>query len=594
MGGAAGEEEGDGVKGYRWLVQGAVAGVIGLALALLGDALVVYKGAWIHLAPAPGVLAALVGGAGAGLVAGLLTGVAGGLPVALAEALWLGGLGWTAARRELRTGWAGLLALVSVPAVLAPLTAFDYALLDQRDAGQFVPMLLVLLIALAPTALWVGLASWVGLPLLRRHGLRTAVAMALTLGVFAAFTVRWPSPAEPLPALAGEPGFRAGAAVADISPPPELLAQGVYLGGYGGRPGPATGIHDPITMRVLALEQGGTRLLFIQVDTVGISNRLGARLRAAARTYGGTDHIFIGSTHTHAGPDLQGLWGGVPAAYEEFLVKSLGGAVQEAVGRMEEAHLQVVERNLSGVASNRRGWSEVPERMTVLQAVTPRGQSIATLVNFAVHPTVLPRENMALSGDFVGPMLAEVEEALGGVALYFNGVQGDVVPIAEADADMYETVRRYGERLGREAVQAIRNGAGEVRPQSVVVRTERVRAPLENWGFQLLLTLGVLRYDMRPLGIIPGFDTKVSLVRIGSDVTMVTIPGEMLTRLGAEVDRMLPGRHHLILGLTHDSLGYIIGRDEWGTGRNEGYEESVSVGPVMGPLIRAAIARLVS
>ena len=40
------------------------------------------------------------------------------------------------------------------------------------------------------------------------------------------------------------------------------------------------------------------------------------------------------------------------------------------------------------------------------------------------------------------------------------------------------------------------------------------------------------------------------------------------------------------MGLSGDSLGYFVPSDEWLTGRNDDYEESVSVGMAAGDLTR--------
>lgn len=581
------------MKRFRWLWAGAAGGVTGLLLALLSPALPLYKGTWLYLSLIPAAAAAMAGGPLGGLLAGAITGLAGPWPVAVALALWGALLGWILARRpNLGALPAGLLLMASTLVFLAPLSAAAYGLLAELDAGQVLPLLLVLLIAWLPTALGLTVLTWAALPAWRRYGRRAGAAMGALLLLMSALAFRWPSGAErAVPVLAGAPGFRAAAAAADITPTPEMLREGVYMGGYGGRSGPADGVHDPLSFRVLVLEEGSRRLIFVQTDTVGIGNRLGARLRQAAREYGGTEHIFIASTHTHAGPDLQGIWGGVPAAYEEYLVKRLGGVVQDAVGRLTDAQLRIGTKTVEGVSRNRRGWEQVPGDMYVLQAVDAAGQTIGTLVNFSVHPTVLPRTNMKLSTDFVGAMLAAVEREHGGTALFLNGAQGDVVPRAGEDGDMYARAGAFGHLLAGHADQALR-AAEPVAPEGITVRSASVGAPLQNWGFQLLMSLGILRYDAAHMGVIPGITTPVSVIRIGPAVTLVTVPGEMVTRLAEQVTAMVPGKHRLILGLTQESLGYIITRDEWATGRNGDYEESVSVGPVMAPLIKRVLQGL--
>lgn len=73
----------------------------------------------------------------------------------------------------------------------------------------------------------------------------------------------------------------------------------------------------------------------------------------------------------------------------------------------------------------------------------------------------------------------------------------------------------------------------------------------------------------------------------------LAVPGEVLTRLALPLKESLPGPHRLFLGLTNDTLGYFLPTDEWMSGRNGNYEESVSPGPEAGPTLRAALQALV-
>jgi hypothetical protein len=81
-------------------------------------------------------------------------------------------------------------------------------------------------------------------------------------------------------------------------------------------------------------------------------------------------------------------------------------------------------------------------------------------------------------------------------------------------------------------------------------------------------------------------------VRLG-DVEVFTAPGEVLTRLALPLRASLGARHRMFWGLTHDTLGYFVPEDEWRTGRNDNYEESVSLGKRAGPALADALLALV-
>jgi hypothetical protein len=56
------------------------------------------------------------------------------------------------------------------------------------------------------------------------------------------------------------------------------------------------------------------------------------------------------------------------------------------------------------------------------------GKRIATHVNYGCHPTTLGPDNNLYSADYPGVVCAEVEAAVGGVAIFSTGPQGDVNP----------------------------------------------------------------------------------------------------------------------------------------------------------------------
>ena len=66
--------------------------------------------------------------------------------------------------------------------------------------------------------------------------------------------------------------------------------------------------------------------------------------------------------------------------------------------------------------------------MTVTRFDDLDGRPIATLVNYGCHPTTLGPDNNLLSADFPGVVCTRIEEALGGVAIFSTGPQGDVNP----------------------------------------------------------------------------------------------------------------------------------------------------------------------
>lgn len=539
--------------------------ILGWLLAFFEVTLPLTLGLRFHLAEAAGLAAAYfaggpLGGALVGLIVGSSTFGPLWLPNAVGHAAALGLAGWAFARwgRKARVIFLG-------QGVLAVTVAGTLALYEW-DGAVFAGTALTLVIALLPGALTMAIP----------FKLRWWWA-SLVVATGVAFTLITRTPLFPgAAAVAPVEGLHAGVAVVDVTPRP---SEEVFLGGYSGRSGPGRGEPlDPITLRVLVLQEGSQRVTFLTMDTVGMGSNLASRLRAAA---GGGD-VFLSSSHSHSAPDLQGLWGGADPAYEDRLVEAARTATSEAVKSMKPVRLASSSRSMPpGIQKNRREWEMATDWLRTVQFSTADGAPVATLANFALHPTVLDRGNARFSADFVGVMREVAEAKLGGKVLFANGALGDIVPHAP------DGVEALGRRLGEEVAQAGSLGRESASPRLTVAH-ESLDLPLSNWQFQLAWSIGWLRYQQAWAGVVPVMRTRVSVIRLG-DVTLLTAPGEVTTRLAqrlAEAD--------VLLGLTHDSLGYLIPRDEWQTGRNENYEESVSLGPQAGERYAAVARRLLS
>lgn len=385
--------------------------------------------------------------------------------------------------------------------------------------------------------------------------------------------------------------LRAGVSAVSISPQPEHLGEGVYLGGYGGfQSRLAEGVHDDIFSRALALSDGTDTVVLVALDLIGISNAQLGQIRATAAAQAGIPegNILIASTHCHATPDLQGLWGGVGEGYREYLRERAVQSVAEAVSQLDDAELRAASVEAEGLTENRRGWGFTDKVLTVLQARRPGGQAIATLVNFAVHPTVTGSESVEVSGDFVGYLVEALETEFGGTALFINGDQGDSVPTESGD---FAAARRYGERLAEVVVGALGDTEGLKGP--LRLESVGIEIPIDHPLFAQFAASGMLDYETVTRDGQPYVSSRVSILGIGERFGAVALPGEALTRLGQTIRGQLSARHGMLLGLTDDTLGYFVPADEWETGRNDDYEESVCLSPRAAAVIVEAVTSMV-
>lgn len=270
------------------------------------------------------------------------------------------------------------------------------------------------------------------------------------------------------------PGFAGAAAVArrDITPP-----VGVRARNWGpAETDVAEGVHRPLTLTALALRGSGSDdqpVLVFGVDgtwwrRVDDERRLRGSVLAAL----GLDEsrLLFALSHTHAGPvlsaavaDLDG--GALARAYLDRLATAAVSAGREALaglapavvawttGRCDLARNR--ELDLGGRAVVGMNPASAADDAVLLGRVSAAdGTTIATLVNYACHPTTLAWQNRLVSPDYVGAMRDTVETATGAPCVFLQGASGELAPGEQYTGDV-EVADRHGRALGHAVLSAL-------------------------------------------------------------------------------------------------------------------------------------------
>ena len=261
--------------------------------------------------------------------------------------------------------------------------------------------------------------------------------------------------------------MRIGAATIDITPP-----VGTPLDGYGGRTDVSLGVHDPLYARALYLDDGATRLAIVVCDLIGIGTFLADRAKELIAERPGIppSHVMITATHTHAGP--AGVRGrGDPPLVEE-IARKIAGAVRVAERNATEGILKYGTTTLTSISQNRRepSWPIDP-RLDVLAADTPEGRNIATLARYSCHATTLERDNLDITADYPGEACRVIEGVIGegSTALFLNGCCGNINP-AWIRQD-YRDVHRVASVVGAKAAAL----SQELRPLGINHQAHNIR-----------------------------------------------------------------------------------------------------------------------
>jgi hypothetical protein len=279
----------------------------------------------------------------------------------------------------------------------------------------------------------------------------------------------------------------------------------------------------------------------------------------------------------------------------DFVCKQAAVAVNAAIDNLQPAWIKIATDDAKGkIAYNYYAPDLYDRRMTVIQAVRPDGETLATLVNYAVHPEVLGNGVGILSPDLVGPLCDKLEGEAGGKAIFMNGAQGGMVTADNRNLDQprdasraywedsrtWEECLRIGHTMADEALRIIKDAPVQKDP-ALFCRAIDVRFPVESeqlWAVVLGSPLGYPHNEDHSV------TTRINLVNLGN-AQMLTIPGEALPNIGFYLKRKMNGQHNLLFGLTNDAFGYILTKVDFNSFPRYEYVSETSLGEMTGEIL---------
>lgn len=203
-----------------------------------------------------------------------------------------------------------------------------------------------------------------------------------------------------------------------------VVPEGTPMGGYIDRPGPSTGLLDPLRVSAVTWSDGERRFALATADVICVNADLARRARQAVDC-----ELWLAASHTHAGPETGCVPGGgpTPEPWPARIAEATRAAVQLAVESERPGTGAVYRGALHGVGADRSR----PDAAAVvpLEVVAVRDGGLAgVVVVLPVHPTVLPPRNRLVSADLVGAVRRALHARLGPEVwvVVATGAAGDI------------------------------------------------------------------------------------------------------------------------------------------------------------------------
>jgi hypothetical protein len=370
--------------------------------------------------------------------------------------------------------------------------------------------------------------------------------------------------------------IRAGFAKRDITP-----SRFSWVAGFM-PPHPAFAIKDRLWVKSLALEdRSGNKIVIVSSDLIGLLPDEIEKIVSLVNVP--RNNIFLGTTHTHSGPDTMGLWIWKNEKYMKRLRREIAKSINDSVRNMTDASLRFGQGEFPSRAHG-RDENHADPTVSVIQVLIDQNDApqLVTLVNYACHPDVV--QGFQISADFPYFLSERLRMRLGSEMMFIPGAIGGVQPTGDRK-ELAHLVRVLGEDLADKVVAIMRNPK-QLSNADITVKKVMIRAPFENTSdLKKAVELGLVSNLLDKEGKVVA---ELNRIDIGH-LKILTVPGELFPKIwwrakGNQKDMM-------IFGLVNGEFGYILLPEDAKSGKHK-YHVSVSVGPTFGKEVDRELRKL--
>ena len=351
-------------------------------------------------------------------------------------------------------------------------------------------------------------------------------------------------------------GFFVGTAQRNINPNGNILFMA------GGKPNrPFTEVHDSLYVKAIVVSDGKTELAIITFDCIGLLYPELQKIRKLVKDKlpdFPTNQIVMSSTHSHAGPDVVGIWGkdlghsGVNEAHMQLIVDRASNSIIEARKNKKKATLTYANGSYGeDWVKNISEPTELDREVSVLQFKDQQGKNLATITNFACHPTIMDDATTLASSDYVGGYYHYLDSLQGGNNMFLQGAIGGWVQPEDVPSS-FENATKYGTDLAIFVINKL-SKSSPVLGDKINFRSKVVYFPVMNEGFKMLSKGGVIKRAFTEK-----VESEIAYFSIGN-AAFATHPGETVPALSHQTKALMKTTGPtFVMGLGMDALGYIL------------------------------------
>ncbi len=353
------------------------------------------------------------------------------------------------------------------------------------------------------------------------------------------------------------------------------------LAGFGARKGtPATGIHDSIFVKAVALKVDNTLAVFVGADLLIMPPNISDSVMLVLAQKGFTrDQIYFSATHTHSslggwGPGFMGkqFAGEENNNLEKWLVQQISNAVLKAVNDLQPATIATGDFDAAAYTRNRLigELGTTNDDFSYILIQQNEGKK-ALIGSFAAHSTCMGSKNMEISGDYPGYWQRKMETTIVDYAIFMAGSMGSQTHVGKGEG--FEKPRFIGESLADSTIIHLANTENT---DSVLLATATIKLNLPEYHFRISTTRNLTTGVSKKLMPLPE-NAVLQAIRIGNMVWVTTpcdFSGEYALQLknrlavegfdanvtsfnGSYVGYIIPGRYFYLNEYEPKTMGFF-------------------------------------
>lgn len=329
-------------------------------------------------------------------------------------------------------------------------------------------------------------------------------------------------------------GIKAGYAQVEITP-----KVGDELMMVGGGSGIVKSIGSPLYARAVILSDGKHEAVLISVDLIDLRESDFQIIKNQLEK--SFDHVVIAVTHTHGGFFGDQLLDKVLPEILKCVKLAKSTMKPVKIGANSTLVDEAYNRRILNVDGVEMLWSNpdrkpnrpVDQSLGIIHMIDEKGNPFITMLNYSAHPVItMDLNNAIVSSDYPGELRREIEERVGGHAIFFMGASGDVNPY-HANTLPFEAAQIKSKEMGINLATAAHKAIEQIDEYQ----------GKGNFKFD-----NVLFKDP---------EAAVSILLLTPDISISGFPGEYFDELGRTFKENNPTQYSFFIGKSNGDLRYV-------------------------------------